>query len=129
MFCIYCGHPMKDDAKFCSFCGRAVVKNNGGQSGGVTELANYEQTNTVGLLCGILGVVFFWTVISGAVLGTVALVLSFKTGNAADGRIKGRGIAVRVLGIIALGLSAIMIVLLAAVLLDIMQPDLPVIMI
>ncbi len=112
MFCRNCGQPMESCSKYCSFCGTPVGEQDaqGGKSAG-DATGRSSGTGVAVLVCGILSLVFFWTLIPGIVLGTVALVLGnceLKRGSAFE---KGKVIAGIVTGLISLALCALIIAL------------------
>jgi hypothetical protein len=113
MFCRNCGQPIRSDSKFCSFCGRPVSGDYVEKPQAVNREDTYGGTGIAAMVCGILGVVFFWTVIPGIVLGAVALALGLGIQKQAGVRGKGQAIAGVVLGIVALALSALVIALIA----------------
>ena len=110
MFCRNCGKPIASSSEYCSFCGTPTA----GQytrSRKYAQIDNGKSSGTgVGVLvCGILSLVFFWTIIPGIILGAVALILGIyelKRSTAAE---KGKVIAGMVTGLVALALCSLLI--------------------
>jgi hypothetical protein len=112
MFCRNCGQPIASCSEYCSFCGTPTGDKN-------TRSSKYAQKQTgkpsgagvAVLVCGILALVFFWTLVPGIVLGAIALILGIyelKRSSAAE---KGKVIAGIVTGLVALALCALLIAL------------------
>jgi len=112
MYCRNCGRPLTSYTKFCAYCGTPV-------DGCITQNRNDMEKKAEGssgsdvaaLVCGILGLVFCWTVIPGIVLGIIALILGMGILKKNPGPDNGKAIAGIVLGLTGLVLSVLIVVL------------------
>lgn len=123
MYCAKCGKEMDGTARFCPACGA--------EASGVATQAAVQEPDTAAnadalpeepsgsggavgaLVCGIISLVLCWipfVCIVGFALGIVAVVLGAKAKKNTSKNKKGMAATGFVLGIIALAVSAIMII-------------------
>lgn len=123
MFCQRCGQQIKNDSNYCPACGAKIGEPlaPGGSArwdaqGGWQPPQSFSDSNTgklnkfglAALVCGLLGALFFWMIVPGFVLGTIAVIFGMIALLRLQNR-KGQAIAGLVLGIAALALAIWMI--------------------
>ena len=73
-YCIYCGNKLDDDAIYCTKCGKKQNSNKN----------NKQKIDNVGLVLGILSVLFSYIPIVSLIFGIIAIVKGSKNDSIID---------------------------------------------
>ena len=86
-YCIYCGNKLDDDAIYCTKCGK---KQN-------TNTNDKQKNDSVGLILGILSILFSYVPLVSLILGIIAIVKGSKNDSIIDSILGCIGVTLSVL--------------------------------
>lgn len=113
MFCRKCGRPLSSYSKYCAFCGTPAGDYDMDEGNGTEMKAvSVSGTGAAPLICGIFGLIFFWLVVPGFVLGAIALALGLGMMKRGPEYARSKAVAGVVLGVTAFALSTLTVALL-----------------